>query len=152
MTDIALVWSNELWRGDWSLGLDGTLTADRDLETSVLLSLFTDRTALPGDEIPDKGTIRGWWADTFRRFPLGSRLWLLWREKQTETTRRRAEEYSRESLQWMVEAGVARSATTKATWIRRGWLELEITITAPGGERSVWRYPLVWAQLGAGGR
>ena len=141
-----------MWQGEWSLNDRGTLTDDNDLETSVLLSLFTNRTALPGDVIPDNGTIRGWWADTYRTYPLGSRLWLLWREKQTETTRRRAEEYSRESLQWMVASGVARAAETSAAWIRRGWLELEIIITAPAGGRSVWRYPLVWAELGAGGR
>jgi len=151
MVDIALAWSNDLWRGDWLLDARGSLADGADLETAVLLSLFTDRTALPGDDIPDKGTIRGWWADTFRTYPLGSRLWLLWREKQTETTRRRAEEYAREALQWLVQAGVARSATTAAAWIARGLLELTIEITTPAGERRVWRYPLAWAQLGAGG-
>jgi phage gp46-like protein len=147
MTDIALSWSNEIWRGDWSLAADGTLVSDNDLETAVLLSIFTDRTALPDDDIPDKGTIRGWWADTYRRYPLGSRLWLLWREKQTETTRRRAEEYTRESLQWMIDAGVARTVGVRCTWIAMGFLEMLIDITPPGGDRRTWRYPLPWAQM-----
>jgi phage gp46-like protein len=117
----------------------------------VLLSLFTDRTALPDDVIPDDGTIRGYWADTYRQYPLGSRLWLLWREKQTETTRRRAEEYARESLQWLVQCGAATAATASAAWIERGWLELTTEITAPSGLRRVWKYPIPWAQMGAGG-
>jgi phage gp46-like protein len=147
MADIGLVWSNELWRGDWQLNDDGQLTSDNDLETAILLSLFTDRTALPDDVIPDGGPIRGWWADTYRTYELGSRLWLLWREKQTETTRRRAAEYARESLQWMIDAELASRIDVAAAWRSRGFLELEISLTPPYGERRVWRYPLAWAQL-----
>jgi phage gp46-like protein len=145
--DIQLGWDNTNWRGDWSLTDAGTLADDRDLETSVLLSLFTDRTARPGDVIPDSGIIRGWWADTYRRYPLGSRLWLLWREKQTETTRKRAEEYARESLQWMIDSQAARTVVATAAWIARGMLELVIEITPPIGERKLWRFVLAWAQL-----
>jgi len=148
MVDIALTWSNDIWRGDWSLTPDGTLADDRDLETSVLLSIFTDRTAEPGDEIPDDGTIRGWWADAYRRYPLGSRLWLLARSKQTETVRKKAEEYSRESLQWMIDSQAARTVTTKAAWIARGMLELIIEVTPPAGERRLWRFVMPWSQLG----
>lgn len=145
--DIALGWNNDLWRGDWRLDDAGSLADDRDLETAVLLSLFSDRTAMPDDVIPDAGTIRGYWADPYRRYPLGSRLWLLKREKQTETTRRRAEEYSRESLQWMIDCQAARSITTKAAWIARGLLELIIEIFPPLGERRLWRFVMTWSQL-----
>ena len=146
--DIAITWSNELWRGDWQLADDGTLATGTDLETAVLLSLFTDRTALPDDEPPNGGPIRGWWADTYRDYPLGSRLWLLWREKHTEVTRRRAEEYAREAVQWMVTAGIARTATASAAWVRRGVMDMQITITPPIGVRQVWHYALAWAEMG----
>jgi phage gp46-like protein len=148
MVDIALGWSNDLWRGDWMLAEDGTLETGADMETAVLLSLFTDRTALPDDVIPDKGTIRGYWADSFRPYPLGSRLWLLWREKQTETTRRRAAEYSRECLQWMIDCGAARAVNTEAAWIARGMLQVEIAIDPPAGERRLWKFVMAWSQIG----
>jgi len=147
MVDIALTWSNELWRGDWRLNDDGVLADDNDLATAVMLSLFSDRTALPDDVIPDAGPIRGWWADTYRTYALGSRLWLLWREKQTETTRRRAEEYAREAMQWFIAAEIARTVDVRATWTGRGRLEIEVAMTPPVGERRIFRFPIVWAEM-----
>lgn len=152
MTDIAIHWSNQLLRGDWQLAPDGSLATGNDMETAVLLSLFSDRTALPGDSPPDGGAVRGWWSDAYFRFPLGSRLWLLWREKQLESVRRRVEEYARESLQWLVTCGAAKSAICNARWLQRGWIELDIVIVAPGGERRVWRYPLSWSGIVGAGR
>ena len=151
MADIALTWSNALWRGDWRLNADGVLADDADLGTAVMLSLFTDRTANPDDVTPDGGPPRGWWADTYRTYPLGSRLWLLYREKKTETTRRRAEEYAREAMQWFLDAGIARRVYVAADWRPHpdatGFLELEIALYPPSGDRRIWRFPLAWAQL-----
>jgi phage gp46-like protein len=155
MTDIALYWSNELWRGDWRLNERGVLADDADLGTAVMLSLFSDRTAHPDDDIPDKGPPRGWWADTFRPYPLGSRFWLLYREKKTETTRRRAEEYAREALEWFVTSGTARRVDVSARWLPHpdatGFLELEVALWPPAGERRIWRFPMAWAQLAGAG-
>ena len=150
MTDIALSWSNALWRGDWRLDAQGSLAADDDLGTAIMISLYSDRTAQPGDQIPDGGPIRGWWADTYRRHPIGSRLWLLWREKKTEITRRRAEEYAREAMQWFIDEGIARRVDVAAQWLPHpdatGFLELLITLYPPSGPRRTWRFPLVWGQ------
>lgn len=155
MPDLQLLWSNDLWRGDWQLTPEGSLADGDDLGTSVMLSLFSDRTARPGDEIPDGGPIRGWWADTYREYPMGSRLWLLYREKKTETTRRRAEEYAREAMAWFVDAGVASKVEVSAVWLPHpdatGFLELSITVHPPRGARRIWRFPLAWGQMeGAG--
>jgi phage gp46-like protein len=156
MTDIALYWSNEFWRADWQLNDEGVPADDQDLGTAVMLSLFSDRTALPGDVIPDGGPIRGWWADTYRPYPIGSRFWLLWREKKTEITRRRFEEYGREALQWMIIARVARRVDVSAQWLPHpdatGFIELEITIYPPQGPRRIWRYQVAWAQIAGAGR
>ncbi len=80
MADIAVVWD----QGCGSLQLNGAdLLTDNSLLTAVIISLFTDRRALDSDEIPD-GTRdrRGWWGDSFRERPVGSRLWLLSRERR----------------------------------------------------------------------
>lgn len=153
--DLALRWDNQNWRGDWRLE-DRLLASDDDLGTSVMLSLFTDRTAQPGDDIPDQGPVRGWWADTYRPYAIGSRLWLLWREKKTEAVRRRAEEYTRESLDWMLDAEVARQVDVTARWLPHpdatGVLEITVTLYPPAGERRIWRFPIQWAEAAGLGR
>jgi phage gp46-like protein len=147
MIDIGIEWSNELWRGDWWVDPAGSLGTRADIETAILISLFSDRTALPDDELPDEGTVRGWWADTYRRFPIGSRLWLLWRSKQTEIVRLKVEEYGREALHWLVEIGAVRSVTVGAEWVERGFLVMTIGVEKPGGDREVWQYRLAWGAI-----
>lgn len=155
MTDLALVWNGAT--GDADLALLGPdFQTDDGLETAVLISLFTDAPAQPGDVIPD-GTNdrRGWWGD----MPVdtaaqtgtppavtGSRLWLLANALLTAETLRRAESYALEALAWMKRDGVAGAVTAVATSPRRGWLELQIGIAQAGGSRS-FRY--AWSQTGA---
>lgn len=83
MADLRLVWDPISQRADWTI-VDGRLAAGGDLESVVLLLLFTDRKAQP-DYVPTDGTnnLRGWWADTFQALPIGSRLWQLERRKIT---------------------------------------------------------------------
>jgi hypothetical protein len=72
---------------DLAPNADGSdLQRDPGLGTALLLCLFLDARAQPGDEIPDGGSDRrGWWADTLEEGgqPWGSRLWLLDRAKIT---------------------------------------------------------------------
>ena len=53
--------------GSIDLRLDGaSIETGRELETSVLISLFTDRRARKDDRLPtDSDDLKGWWADTF---------------------------------------------------------------------------------------
>ncbi|MBM3114999.1 phage GP46 family protein [Jeongeupia naejangsanensis] len=117
---------------DWRLSTVG-LEIDNGLDSAVTLSLFTDRRAEPGDNVP--GDPRGWWGDAVpvkdeRVVPLGSRLWLLAREKQLPSTLRRAEDYAREALQWLIDDGVAGSIIVAASAPRTGMLQLDIRIDA----------------------
>ena len=50
--DIQMKFDPERQTGDFVL-LSGDLAIDRDLETAILVSLFTDRRADAGDRIPD---------------------------------------------------------------------------------------------------
>lgn len=147
MTDIRTVWDVAAARGDW-LVEPPDLAHDRDLETAVLISLFTDRLAEPDDALPDPldRDRRGWWGDTgpSPRDPIGSRLWLLAREKQTNDVRLRAEDYAREALAWMVEDGVADAVDVEASWTRLGMLEVAVTITRAGDRVFAGRYGSMW--------
>lgn len=126
----------------------GDLATDDGLRTAVTLSLLCDRRAEPDDVIPDGTTDRrGWWADTIAdqdgdRF--GSRLWLLSREKELPEVRRRAEAYARESLEWLLEDGVAAEVEVTAETLDREVLWLRVDIQRGDGTRIADRYQYVW--------
>jgi len=132
---IALSWDGELMTGDVQLGRSG-LVRDDGLTTAVLISLFTDRRAKADDPLPDGNDRRGWVGDAISPVDgdrIGSRLWLLRREKQTEETRRRAEEYAREALAWLIEDGLAARVEVSAEWVARGVLGCLIVIHLAAG-------------------
>lgn len=138
----------ELPQFDMALNAE-QLTAENTLQTAVMLSLFTDRLANADDVIPDKTTDRrGWWADAIAEQPqdnIGSRLWLLDREKQTLNVLRRAEEYAYESLTWLLDDGIAKAINVTATNPKNGWLKLDINIDRPDQDPA--RYSYIWEAL-----
>lgn len=80
---------------------------DDDLARSIIISLFSWHRAGKDDALP--GISReGWWADTFSdNDQIGSKLWLLSREKLTPEVLRRAKTYAEDALMWMVDDRVA---------------------------------------------
>jgi len=130
MGDIRTVWSDTLLSGDWVIE-PPDLASGHDLSTSVLISLFTDRLADEDDSLPDNtGDRRGWWGDTGPQPQrhIGSKLWLLTREKATNDVRLRAEDYAREALAWMLTDGVADQIDVAAAWVEFQRLDLSIDI------------------------
>jgi len=127
------------------------LATDEGLETAVLVSLFTDRRAEPDDQLPDgSNDLRGWWGDTFADQPndrIGSRLWLLGREKQTASVVERAREYAKEALAWLTADGAAKSVTVEAEIGATGVLALAIEIERPDTSRVNYRYSYAWEAL-----
>lgn len=116
---------------DWLLAAP-QLDTDDGLESAVLISLFTDALADASDELPgDSDNRRGWWGDSYPDVVgdrIGSRLWLLAREKQTSVVLQRVRDYARESLAWLIEDGIARSVEIDAEYPRQGVLTLAVTI------------------------
>lgn len=122
------------------------LAMDASLQSAVAISLFTDR-RVTAEELPDGETDkRGWWGDALPDIDgdqIGSRLWLLAREKQTEEVRRRAVEYAKESLEWMIVDGVAQSVEVIGEWVGSGFLGLAVTVQRPTG-KLVFKYKVNW--------
>ena len=151
MTDVALIWDNVNQRADVAV-VGNDLLLDQGLQTAVIISLATDRLAEPGDAIPDaSGDPRGWWGDIpidpgtsdSRRYPIGSRLWLLRRSKYTDAGAGLAIGYAQEALQWLIDDGVAARVDVAAARQAPplGTLVLGITIvrnTASASGSSVW--------------
>lgn len=79
-----------------------------NLSRSVVISLFTWQRASQSDEV-DNDQRMGWWGDTFaenKGDKIGSKLWLLLRQKVTDETLLRAQEMADDALQWLVEDGI----------------------------------------------
>lgn len=131
MNDLALNWQEngvDIALGQFDLRLDNSI------KTSVLISLFTDRRALASDIIPGgNNDRRGYWGDSFRKRPIGSRLWLLAREKQTVQTLRRAENYAKEALDWLLADKLIKAYSVAASIPKGAILWLSITITLNDG-------------------
>jgi len=145
MVDLALLFTE---RGDFDLVIENDdLLGDEGLMTAVTVSLFTDRVARTDDPLPEYlpghfSDRRGWWGDLIRENgrsrPIGSRLWLLFREKELAETVRRADDYTQECLAWLPLQGGAFEA--QAFDDRPGRLRVEIEAKGPGQAQRSWRW------------
>ncbi len=149
MTDLALIWDTAAGVADLGV-IDGGLATDDGLRTAVIVSLFTDRRARPDDVLPGAADDRrGWWADAASPVAgdqIGSRLWLLAREKRTPATLTRARDYTDEALGWLIDDGVARSVEIEVQAEGSGSelvLAIGVVITRATGDRS--RFALTWS-------
>lgn len=150
MTDIALIWNDETNLGD-ILTTGADLQSDEGLQTAVIVSLFTDRRASDDDALPAGETNRrGWWGDVAPEVEgdvTGSKLWLLFREKRLPDVIARAQEYARESLQWLIDDKVASRVDVTAEALRVGEgdvLAIQVDVYRPRGEPVRFRYNYAW--------
>lgn len=144
MTDIAITWTPDGAHGDWSVS-DGVLETGSGLTTAVLVSLFTDR-VVSAEEVPAGEDRRGWWGDTYRAEPLGSRLWTLSRRAKSNATLLLAEakDMCLEALNWMLEDGVAASVQVQTYWITGDAMGIIVTIREPSGATQQAQYAWAW--------
>ncbi|GGG31052.1 hypothetical protein GCM10010964_18750 [Caldovatus sediminis] len=138
---------------------DGDLALDRTAATAMLVSLGSDGRARADDALPDEPSAtpaadaaepaalaprRGWCGDALDRRGrrIGCRLWLLERAKGGEQTRRRAEAYAAEGLDWLrAERGLALALAVD--WARPGLLAITARAgTGPGAARITIRRPV----------
>lgn len=149
MPGLALIFNAEYGDYDLTLGSSGSvhdIAGDSDLLAAVIISLFTNRRA-PDDELdqmPD-GTSpdpQGWWGDWLSLADMvtdeiGSLLWLLWREKDLDSTLARAEAYAKSALAWLLSdaAGVLRvsSLSVSASRFAPGVMIITVSVKNPDG-------------------
>lgn len=140
--DIGLFLENKLF----DLRIEnGDLAGDNGMETAISISLFTDRRVSDEELPPLEKNKRGWWGDMFPEVDqdqIGSRLWLLNREKRTQEVLRRAEDYVKEALKWLIDDGVASSITATATYDENKFLIIDVGVTRPTGRTS--RFQVLW--------
>lgn len=142
MSDIGLFIQNNCFDIDLE---NGDLKADNGLETAVSISLFTDG-RVTEEELPVLETNkRGWWGDMFPEVDqdtIGSRLWTLDRSKVNTETLRRSEELCKESLDWMIEDGLADAIIINSEYNESKQLIINIEITRPDEDTE--RFSVLW--------
>lgn len=145
MADIATLWDPPTGQGGWALdAAAGALVSGNDLETAILISLFTDRRADADDELPDgSGDRRGWWGDP----QFGSKLWLRMRSKQTDALLALVRNDIAEALQWLIDDEIAARIDIEAEWTRPGLLGCRITVIRQDGTQSPHQFEWAWKDL-----
>ena len=145
MSDISSFWNADSIGADWEAG-NGSLLSGNELQTAVIISLFTDRLAREDDSF--EGERRGWWGDSNDEEQLGSRLWLLRRQKLTPEVALKAEEYASEALAWLIKDSVVGAVETASQIIFPNRLNLVIRLQRPGGDSwEEMKFFWIWEQL-----
>jgi phage gp46-like protein len=127
MPDISVHFDGREWRGDWTL-TDTDLLTGNDLETNIIVSLFTNQ---------------DWWGSTYEPDVWGSRLSELRRAKRSNETLLRARDYCRQALRWLTQDKIARTVNVLTEW-RGDMLAIGITIMQATGTT---RYSFVWRDI-----
>jgi phage gp46-like protein len=145
---------------DWLLLGDGTLDDNEALATAVIVALGTDRLAAREDILPDPDSTdrRGWWGDLeadqiWNGWPIGSRLWLLKREKivgpgaQQGATLVRIQHYIQESIQPFIDLKIASRMDVTVARIDKQRIDTLIRLYR-GPELAVdLRYQILWDDI-----
>jgi phage gp46-like protein len=146
--DIRIVWDPATGTGDFAMA-GSALELGHELESAVLISLFTDQAADPEDLMPEaqRNDPRGWWADTYEApDKIGSKLWQAFWRQTTPDTLSWARDQASKALQWMIDDGLARAIEVRAQFQGKGGLALQIQITEPNGK--VNPFSFAWQQEG----
>lgn len=137
--DLAISYDSEARRCDLTLGDDFDLVLDLTPIPAIIMSVGLDRRADPDDPLPEGRSQflapssfsdrRGAIGDAFdpKGELTGSKLWLLDRAKQTETTRLLCEAWLEEALSW-VEAETGQPAEIEVEWVRAGVLGYRVMV------------------------
>ena len=146
MSDIRLIWNNLTGYADINL-VGSSLELGHDLESAVIVSLFSDHVADPGDVLPSDMSKdpRGWWADTYDTpDQIGSKLWQIFGRVRNQDTLNFARDTATKALQWMIEDQVAASVTVEPSFYGSGGLQLNVAIAQASGTLS--RFIFAWQQ------
>jgi phage gp46-like protein len=145
---------------DWLLLNNGTLDSSEALATAVIVALGTDRLAERTDILPDLDSTdrRGWWGDLdaeviWDGWPIGTRLWLVKRDKITGATAARGstmariDAYIREAIQPFIDRRIASRMDVNVERVGRERIQALIRLYR-GPELAVdLRYQVLWAGI-----
>ena len=145
---------------DWSLLADGTLDDDNALASAVIVALGTDRLADRDDILPDPDSTdrAGWWGDLdaeeiWSGWPIGSRLWLLKRDKiaplgaRQGATIGRVKNYIIEAIQPFVDHRIASRFDVHVERIGRERIDAHVVIYRGPNYPVELRFQVLWENI-----
>jgi phage gp46-like protein len=148
------------WGIDWLLLDDGTLDDTQALVTAVIVALGTNRLALASDVLPDPDSTdrQGWWGDLdaaeiWGGWQIGSRLWLLRRDKIVGTAARegatvtRVEQYIREAIQPFIDLKAATDMFVQATRVGLERIDAIVRLYRGAAIAVDLRYQVLWDEI-----
>jgi len=109
---------------------DGKLKQDNSYDSMIISSLFSDGRA-DSSEISDPSRRRGWVGDSFttlNNYKFGSKLWLLDQARMSNDTVKKAEDYTRQALDWILRLEYADRIDVSATRIPDSNISISIEI------------------------
>lgn len=145
---------------DWYLRDDGTLDDTQALATAIVVALGTDGLADVNDILPDPDSTdrRGWWGDydadlVWNGWPIGSKLWLLMRDKidgpgsQRGATTVRVENYIRAAIQPFLDRRIGSAMYVEATRIGKEQIDALVRIYRGPLMEIELRYQILWTNM-----
>lgn len=137
--------------GDWDLQFDGQdLVVGDDLETAIIVSLFTWARRLADDPDPTPGgDPMGWWADETLEGGtdfLGSKWWLAERSKITPDLFLQVTQWGKQALAWVLEDGVSERVEIlpSRSPLQADRVDVLVRIHRPGETPTEYKYRLNW--------
>ena len=152
MADIRLVFDNLTGTGDFAMDGPG-LETGHDLETAIIISLFTDAQADPGDVVFDNDP-HGWWADTYAASEdpslaviandrIGSKLYQVFNMPRNQNTLNWMADQIKIATRWMIVDGVASAIDVTPRFTSSGGVGAAVQVTSRGVPTI---YDYAWAQ------
>ena len=159
-TDMILTWDQDIQGCKLAFESNDVVTS-KSLLTPVLVSLFTDARATDDDPLPDPlvSDRRGWWGDATNTDKLGdfvgSKLWLLEREKNSNQALLKAKAYIEEALKWMLDEGICKSilVTTESQQVKNSGtiiLAFQVKLNKPDGTTEAYKFEQEWGETANG--
>lgn len=133
--------------------VDNDILRDNTIESSVCIALLTDRRATLEEIITANMQpnfpydLRGWWADTYRTNPIGSKLWLNRRRKSTDAVLLSQIQYAKEALAFLIDTGIAKDVIVNAAWTSRGVMEMNIKVIRSDDSITQQNYTFLWEEV-----
>lgn len=132
---------------DLSLDESGDIDTEDFFNTSILMSIFCERRALPS-EMPTSHYRRGWIGnESTPDFEIGSKLWLFEQSRLTRATLNGINSVVKEGLKWLLDDKIAISIDVSSSLGENNSVAIEVLITRPNSKVEK-RYFELWENTG----
>lgn len=126
MNALNLTYSSFIGTGDLCADSGDSISAENWIKTAVYTSIFTNKYHPNTQE-------QGYWGDMFQGESYGSHLYTLARSKLYAPTIRRAKDYCRDALAWLVDDGHIKGLELNLSALSASRLEIHIVIVMLDG-------------------